>query len=605
MISSPRQPGDHFCPRAQPRTQNGQAMVFVIFMLGMVLMSLVFMYKAGQLTSEKMQLQNAADAGAYSVSLIEARDLNFLSYVNRAKVANEVAIAQFVGLLSWTKHLESVGYHIGKLANYFNAIPIVGNAIAAGLNVIAAPFKIAGPIIFNVLNIATKIAVKGIDILNTVYGVATTGFHVASVGLSMNSLIDLIRQNDPGAKLSDAGILSALLHIATYHGIFSQTRDGSFTLTHKPNKNPEASGKNNFGEYAALVSDGRDRFSKARSWGFELSTPRIDEGISFMGIEIIGFAFEFGFSFNRDGGSELRFKGSQPKGNKFSWSAADVTRMAYDLFFQIRSIVGSGSLTLDDNYAQFIYNFPIWFPAPDIKSPKLPVPTTLPFGTGGAQASNTMTTNKLSLRDMNPQQASPPYSLRPGPVPKPAYGNAADNASAWLGASGPFPFAIEKSVPRTAANLAVVRGYKGLPQYTDTNTTITNGKVVKPGEKEGFGAPYILVGVVKDEGDFADKVTPTGDLALTDKNADAELGVIAKAEVYFARPSVLSYFKRDDGATEYDNAFNPYWQARLVDTNKYDRIFMLLIQQKTPWVANLLSPIGAIGQSILDIFDIF
>ncbi len=53
-------------------------MVFVVLFLGIVTLSLVFLYKAGKITSEKMQLQNAADAAAYSVYLTEARDLNFM-----------------------------------------------------------------------------------------------------------------------------------------------------------------------------------------------------------------------------------------------------------------------------------------------------------------------------------------------------------------------------------------------------------------------------------------------------------------------------------------------------------------------------------------------
>ena len=71
------------------RQQQGQAIIFVILFLGVVLLSLVFLYKAGKITSEKMQLQNAADAAAYSVSVTEARDLNFMAYTNRAMVANE------------------------------------------------------------------------------------------------------------------------------------------------------------------------------------------------------------------------------------------------------------------------------------------------------------------------------------------------------------------------------------------------------------------------------------------------------------------------------------------------------------------------------------
>ena len=108
--------GMSITPNRQPtpdrgRRQRGQSSVFVIVFLGITILSLVFLYKAGKLTSEKMELQNAADGVAYSVAILEARDLNFMAYTNRAMVANEVAIGQAVGLASWPRHWESIGYY--------------------------------------------------------------------------------------------------------------------------------------------------------------------------------------------------------------------------------------------------------------------------------------------------------------------------------------------------------------------------------------------------------------------------------------------------------------------------------------------------------------
>ncbi len=108
--------GMSITPNRQPtpdrgRGQRGQSSVFVIVFLGITILSLVFLYKAGKLTSEKMELQNAADGVAYSVAILEARDLNFMAYTNRAMVANEVAIGQAVGLASWPRHWESIGYY--------------------------------------------------------------------------------------------------------------------------------------------------------------------------------------------------------------------------------------------------------------------------------------------------------------------------------------------------------------------------------------------------------------------------------------------------------------------------------------------------------------
>ncbi len=56
------------------------------------------LYRAGRMTADKMELQNAADAMAFGVSTVEARDLNFAAYTNRAIIANEVAIGQAIGM---------------------------------------------------------------------------------------------------------------------------------------------------------------------------------------------------------------------------------------------------------------------------------------------------------------------------------------------------------------------------------------------------------------------------------------------------------------------------------------------------------------------------
>ncbi|MBI9091334.1 MAG: hypothetical protein JEZ12_19155 [Desulfobacterium sp.] len=88
--------------------QAGQAVVFVLAMLSVILVSVVFLYQAGRITTEKMQLQNAADAAAFTASTLEARALNFTAYTNRAMVVNEIAIGQGVGLLSFADELKSV-----------------------------------------------------------------------------------------------------------------------------------------------------------------------------------------------------------------------------------------------------------------------------------------------------------------------------------------------------------------------------------------------------------------------------------------------------------------------------------------------------------------
>src|SRR4051812_42253618 len=64
------------------------------------------MFSMGQLTTEKMRLQNTADAAAYSAAVAQARDYNFSAYTNRAMIANQVAMAQLVGLTAWVRNYD-------------------------------------------------------------------------------------------------------------------------------------------------------------------------------------------------------------------------------------------------------------------------------------------------------------------------------------------------------------------------------------------------------------------------------------------------------------------------------------------------------------------
>ena len=121
-----------------------------------------------------------------------------------------------------------------------------------------------------------------------------------------------------------------------------------------------------------------------------------------------------------------------------------------------------------------------------------------------------------------------------------------------------------------------------LPRYNDTKPGADPIKI-DSNLKFGFEAPYLLIGLEKDIDDI--KQSPTvGRFALDPNAANNIVAVIGKSEVYFSRPSDLSYFVRSDGATELANGFNPYWDARLVDTSYLDRTSALAVQQLQPWL---------------------
>lgn len=91
--------------------QQGQALIYGIFVMMGGLAAFYFLFNTGQISREKTKLVNTADAVAYSAGVMNARALNFEAYTNRAMVANTVAIAQLVSLSSWVQYTNN-------LANY-------------------------------------------------------------------------------------------------------------------------------------------------------------------------------------------------------------------------------------------------------------------------------------------------------------------------------------------------------------------------------------------------------------------------------------------------------------------------------------------------------
>lgn len=96
--------------------QQGQALIYGIFVMLGGLAALFFLFNTGQLSEEKTKLVTTADAVAYSAGMMHARALNFDAYNNRALVANEVLVAQMVSLSSWAQYAQT---HAGNLPYIF------------------------------------------------------------------------------------------------------------------------------------------------------------------------------------------------------------------------------------------------------------------------------------------------------------------------------------------------------------------------------------------------------------------------------------------------------------------------------------------------------
>lgn len=88
--------------------QQGQALVLGMLLAATASVSLVMLYNLGRTVESRSSLTHAADAAAYSGALEQARQLNFLAYVNRTQVAHQVAMAHLVTLGAGAQFLRTL-----------------------------------------------------------------------------------------------------------------------------------------------------------------------------------------------------------------------------------------------------------------------------------------------------------------------------------------------------------------------------------------------------------------------------------------------------------------------------------------------------------------
>ncbi len=582
------------------KKQYGQAIVYVLVFTTALLLSVLMLYNSGKLTSEKMQLQNAADATAYSVSLLEARDLNFTAYTNRAMIGNEIAIAQLVGLYSWFDMLGSTL----EFFEYYVLKPL--DALAAGtlgilspvlivLRAIKAAIKTGIGVVKKGIRITGKLATQAVAAINLAYSYAQQGMHTVVTGLLIPLVIShVIKDNASGAKLSDFGFFSLGAHLSSYF-----IGPASFVRHNSKNAKDDLS-QFMRRQYAATLNGSRDEFSFNRDSdgdglvdneggsSFALfSMPKVSVSVD-LALLRGGASFDMGIDLLRRGGTDLRYKEQAGK-EYYSWTGVDLIGM--DFWFALH--------VFTEIYVPFH-----WETLLDLNiSPHLDVPFGI--GTGQIAASQGV----MRAPGMNSEKLG-------GNVGDAEYGHAPGDLPVTYNFPSPIP---DWGVPMNMqqADSLMYNKHKGLPAF---NSVVPLDKMdeLKSAHPSfqfvddlGFMAPYFVIGLVKEK----DKIKTSEDILKTKAGKrlnldndlqDDELGTIARSEVYFSRPtdSLAAHFNRLDDRTEYGSTYNPFWQARLVDTQISERVIALLFQQKQIWALSGVSFSLPLGIGDFDFNDV-
>ncbi len=583
--------------------QRGQALVFTTIVMLVVMLALVTMYSMGQLTTAKMKLQNTADAAAYSSALAQARDYNFSAYVNRAMIANQVVIAQLVGLTSWARNYNDTFATLTPQVEWM-AQGIVGRLMWSlpirGLRPAARTFNrimdSAGPILVKAL----YILIDGLGYAQQIYHIGTgltvaqqlgaeskaitflgslAGFDWSSFGGSLASVLalgnnyNIIKLNDPDAVLSTLGLAAWAYNTYQWFG-FTNEKDPTL-----PKGGATASNKSNDGaqsqRFAKVTTSSMDGFYDKRTlpwvpFPWPLPSALIDPTF------IVGMPRVYGFTMLlfHTGGTELR-------NNNMTWSAQDTTA-----FFGLVTV-------------------PIFIPpfGPFINIPIIPwiiPPLGAPAG-GAAQAGVSSPINPA-----NNFNRDDPASYK---AMADAYGQS------FSGAAFPsFGLAARmqqgKGAGATMGQLPTgTRG--GLRRYRDVKDI---GTIDSPnaGDNTNTSSPPIIIEIEKPSnliatsatgklrigragstdassycgnivspstprlGPAVTSVTAKGNLDVGDGTAANCMRALSKAEAYFSRPSDI--YGRADGKTEYGSLYSPYWQARLLPNDLVEQAASLLFQ---------------------------
>jgi hypothetical protein len=243
--------------------QRGQALVLAIVALLVLCIGVIVVFNTGQAVSKKVELVNTADAAAYSAAVEQARAYNLIAYMNRASVANEVAVAQMVSMYSWTnftlRGTKEFKDAVQAIAIIFD-VSIVGSEVGAALQEVVTALNEVKTVVQEIRNgmqVAFSAGVTAISALNKAYSVATLAIATAEPQETLTLASNVVNRNTDGkARIAARGyaLLEGQALIATKYASRYSIPSGS-------RRTPEAD------RYATVVMEARDGFSRERSGG--------------------------------------------------------------------------------------------------------------------------------------------------------------------------------------------------------------------------------------------------------------------------------------------------------------------------------------------------
>ena len=100
---------------ASMTSQRGQALLAVLAFTLILAITLVYLFNASQLLAERAKAKVLADHAAFNTATKQAQFLNANAYMNKAKITNQLAIAQAVSVASWAEYIKTAAQNASTI----------------------------------------------------------------------------------------------------------------------------------------------------------------------------------------------------------------------------------------------------------------------------------------------------------------------------------------------------------------------------------------------------------------------------------------------------------------------------------------------------------
>ena len=500
--------------------QKGQALPVGLALVMMITLGGLVLFNTGQVVSEKSRLTNTADAAVYSGLIWQARALNFQSYTNRAMVANQVSIAQLVSLSTWSSYQKVTSTN---LDTYLGWIPYVGQVIAYYKQIVDYIDQILQPVVAAVASV--------LDGVTGALSVSQQAMYLSTFAATPAIVKEVVERNDSRYKVDSAYSIASMAINATNWGDLVDQYDNQ--------------DQDEIVRKADLITRSRDDFTRKRYW--------IEPGTKLPGIYFDDWLWlgPHRYRIIKDGETRLiHVPGAGSSG--WEWRGKDTVSLhqeqwkpKWNKWLRFRNH----------------YELPVGWGERYLKDDICNSSSSSSGNTNGSGSSNNSDCDQWarSSKLQNP------------------------NAETFA----------DDDAQEINANYSGVRAYYDLKDLSEDNKDprlllrvevhATDSKIETSTKIPNLGSP------APPGGSSRRGVAETGMFYAGDKLSGNAVSAIGSGEVYFKRPVYGDYkravYEKGDNQLvvnntvrkEYASLFNPYWEVRLIELPKEQRMAAWLI----------------------------